>query len=426
MCEFKVFTKHIITFCISLVVAIGLLILCTYLPQEPIDENVLSSAYQLMDEEVSVADHSYASMMSTTSEALMFMESKAMNKNDPMSVLTNPRYIYGESLDASENLLRYASGETHQYIDPYSRYWMGFRVTLRLLLQKLDFLQIKRYTATIFFVLCFGAICSIAQNVNSSVAFLFASSIILVRPHIIAISLQSFSCFAIALIAILTVPLVWQHPKWESILFMEIGITTMYFDFYTFPPLTLGLPLIYLYMIHWKNNTCYSSKKILQNSISWFLGYTCMWLSKLLITTLFTDENSIAGGFRQFLYWIQSYHPSDNFDMDCGPISALYHVALTLIYDNEGKLVLSCCLVFILLIFVVRYIIAKPKSILFLRHSGLIIIGMIPIIWFCIASKPTVIHHYFQYRSIAVSFCSVLCYLYICTSRNNTQLLEST
>ena len=47
------------------------------------------------------------------------------------------------------------------------------------------------------------------------------------------------------LLNMLLIPWLHRHGKWEGLFFMEVGMLTMYFDFYTVPLVTLGFPLLY-------------------------------------------------------------------------------------------------------------------------------------------------------------------------------------
>ena len=405
----------LISFFISLCIAIGLLVAASFLPQNPVDENVFDSA-ELIDREGSdfyIADHSRATRMSNNSESIMLLESKTMSSDNILSIFSNPRYSYEKNDSSVEDLMSYVSGEEGANLVLYSRYWMGFRATLRLLLQKLDYYQIRRYTATIFFVLLFSAVCSVSNHINSKVALLFAASIILVRPHVIAVSLQAFTCFCIALLAMILVPYVERHPKVEPIFFMEIGIATMYFDFYTTPVLTFGLPMIYLYMLRWEKRKENRFVTIFADSIAWLFGYAFMWLSKLVLTQIFTTEDALSEGLGSFLYRIQASgsvgeeHRYTLFD-------ALYEVAMVLMSDNTGARIFLGCGFLVLLIFGVLFIGRKRPAGVLLKNIGILAIALYPIAWFAVASQPTAIHAYFQYRGIAVTFFGLLCYMYLC------------
>jgi hypothetical protein len=87
----------------------------------------------------------------------------------------------------------------------YSRYWMGFRATLRFLLSFVNYYQLKRYLSFAFFALYAALISSISRRTTATIGFLFAISIILVRPYIIGASLQFSSCFFIAFLGMLLV-----------------------------------------------------------------------------------------------------------------------------------------------------------------------------------------------------------------------------
>ena len=59
----------------------------------------------------------------------------------------------------------------------------------------------------------------------------------------------------------------------------------------------------------------------------------------------------------------------------------------------------------------VRFLKVKPGLSGILRNKELILIALIPVIWFMAAAQPTVNHHWFQYRGIAVSFWAAFVYL---------------
>lgn len=398
-------------FLLSVLFAVVFLLAGACLPQRPIDANVLASAEAMLPDGdyPRIADKSYASMLDVTTDALILAESKATTISQWDTIFTNPLYEQGEG-GTVEQLYRYASGENTEVSRYYVQYWMGFRPVMRLLLTFLDYYQIIRYVAFAFFVLLAAVMCSVAKHADTKTAFLFAMSIILVRPHIIAVSLQFSCCFFIAFLAMLLVPRLHRKPQWEGVFFLLLGIATMYFDFYTTPIITFGFPMIYLYAIHTAEGTAVPLKRIGWNALSWSVGYGGMWLAKLLLTSLLTAADGIGTGMTSFMGRI-GITKTPGLEGYYNPIVALSTVAKSLYSDQKGKLILAAACAALLVFLAVRFLRCRCSFRQLFSHTALLVIAALPLIWFMVAAQPTGNHHWFQYRGIAVTFWAGFTYL---------------
>lgn len=398
-------------FLLSVLFAVVFLLAGACLPQQPIDANVLASAEAMLPDGdyPRIADKSYASMLDVTTDALILAESKATTISQWDTIFTNPLYEQGEG-GTVEQLYRYASGENTEVSRYYVQYWMGFRPVMRLLLTFLDYYQIIRYVAFAFFVLLTAVMCSVAKHTDTKTAFLFAMSIILVRPHIIAVSLQFSCCFFIAFLAMLLVPRLHKKPQWEGVFFLLLGIATMYFDFYTTPIITFGFPMIYLYAIRAAEGRAVPLKRIGWNALSWSVGYGGMWLAKLLLTSLLTAADGIGTGMTSFMGRI-GITKTPGLEGYYNPIVALSTVAKSLYSDQKGKLILAAACAALLIFLAVRFLRCRCSFRQLFSHTALLVIASLPLIWFMAAAQPTGNHHWFQYRGIAVTFWAGFTYL---------------
>lgn len=407
----KAAIRYTAAFMASVLLAVLLLLIGACLPQAPIDANVLKSAegMVLQGDYPVIADQSFASMLDCYTDALILGESKATTISQWQTIFTNPLYQHVEG-NAVDQLYDYALNGGQEPTRYYVQYWMGFRPVIRLMLTYLDYYQILRYVAFGFFVLFAAVICSVAKHTNTKTAFFFALSIILVRPHVVAVSLQ-FSCiFLITFLSMLLVPWVHKHPKWTGLFFLELGIATMYFDFYTVPVLSFGLPVIYLYLLQAQDGKPSGIKDILKYFLIWGAGYVGMWIAKLLLTSLLTQADGLGTGFSAFSGRI-GITKTPGMESYYNPLKALITVAMSLYSDQQGKLLMALAVVVVFGFLAVRFLKAKPGISGILRHKELILIAMIPVIWFMAAAQPTVNHHWFQYRGIAVSFWAAFVYL---------------
>ena len=407
------FFRHTIAFSLSVLLAVAFLFLGACMPQEPIDSNIRSSAEVMLEEGAYpyIADRSHASLLDRTTDALILGESKAMTIRQWETVFTNPQFIYdNEEGSAVYDFWLYSQDPDPQPAKYYVHYWMGFRPVMRMLLTFLDYHQILRYTAVAFFVLLAAVTCAIAENVNTKAAFLFALSIIFMRPHVISVSLQFSSCFLIVLPAMLAVPWIHRKKQFESLLFLELGILTQYFDFYTTPIITFALPMTYLYLLRRKDHVPNKLKDFGFNALSWCAGYGLMWLAKLAITTIFTDVNAFAQGFSSFGERV-GIEKVSGMESLYSPMAALRSVAVSLYSDGDGKLVLFAAILLTAALLLYRFLRNKHTLQDLLPDWQLLLIAALPILWFIAAAQPTANHYWFQYRGICASFWAGFVYL---------------
>ena len=81
---------------------------------------------------------------------------------------------------------------------------------------------------------------------------------------------------------------------------MEVGMITMYFDFYTVPLITFGLPMIYLCLMFLEREKPIRIKWVLKRFAAWMAGYGLMWIAKLTLTSALTPVNALVQGFGAF------------------------------------------------------------------------------------------------------------------------------
>lgn len=175
--------KYVLTFGISVILALALLILAAFAPQGRILDNLWESMDYLHLEGTypHMADYKDASRLDNFTDILMLLESAGTNRQYLGSVLTNPVYVYDAAgADLPALLENYLNGMPHDSVGFYVRYWMGFRVLLRFALTFLSYFQIRRYLAVLFFALFAAVMCDIAKRVDTKLAFIFAVSVILV------------------------------------------------------------------------------------------------------------------------------------------------------------------------------------------------------------------------------------------------------
>ena len=408
--------KYIVAFCLTVVLALSMLIAAAFLPQTPILMNVQESldlyAHDIQNNYI--FETTASSKLDVGTDLMILRSSMCTNRRYLGAVLTNPIYFY-DGLDqwegVPETIARLSYDIPSDSVFFYSRYWMGFRVLMRLALEFFNYGQIKRYLAFAFFTLFTAAICSVSKNTNSRLAFFFALSIILVRPYVMATSMQFTCCFLIAFAAMLLVPWLSRHEQWEGLFFMECGMMTMYFDFYTVPLVTVGFPLLYLCILKRDRAVDVTIRKILKNFGIWFAGYGFMWIAKLVLTSALTSDNALQAGFDS-LFKRVGIEKTQGLEQYYSVKAAFDAVGEAVFAETTGMVVWLLGLG--ILLTVVAYKLLKGHaSMKNLRGSvPYLLLAAVPFLWFIITKQPVAIHGYFQYRNIALTYWAVGVFLH--------------
>jgi len=408
--------EYTAAFCATVFLAVVLLAAAAFLPQTAIRNHAADSIGTLERHiaDPTLFDHSIASTLPVSSELLILRTSLSTDTRYLGSILTNPVYEYDDLEGWSGSVETFARLSYDMPTDSvwfYARYWMGFRVIMRLALTFFTYAQIKRYMSFLFLGLFAAVICSVSKHANSRIAFLFALSIILVRPHVMATSMQLTCCFFIAFTAMLLIPWIHRHQKWEGLFFMEVGMLTMYFDFYTVPLVTLGFPLLYLCVLKQEASVPFSWKQLFRNMAVWFVGYGFMWIAKLSLTSLLTSVNALQQGL-QSLFSRVGIQKDTELEKFYSVKAAFDGIREALFSDEAGMAVYLLCagIIFVTVlvkVFMGRVTLAKVRD-----AVPYLFLAVIPLLWFVITKQPIAIHSYFQYRTIALTHWAAGMFLY--------------
>lgn len=384
-------------------VGCALLFIVSCIPDSLIKENSSRSAAELKNMgawSVLINEDDPSCTLDTYTDQQIIMEAYTLSRSNPGSVLLNPRHwTEDESQLGSFDALINQSAPLNS---SYFRYWMGFRVFVRPLLVFTDYYGMLKLVGAVLLFLSFCTAAAIGRIKDIYTAACFALAIALVNPAVVAQSLQFSCCFILSLLFMLIVLKIRKREKLFCPVFCFFGIATQFFDFYTTPLLCFGFPIMLLlcFLPHSKLRWIITAK----TAVCWFFGYVSMWIVKLLLTSLFTVENGFADGFNslagrlgikvvegleemydaraalQSVWWLSC--PGDNEKLFFIFLSALVFISALVIFRKEGFNVMFSC-------------------------GCHLAVALMPVIWFCCAAQPTLIHSWFQYRSIAVLFAGI-------------------
>ena len=166
-----------------------------------------------------------------------------------------------------------AALEEQQVGAPYARYWHGNLVYLKPLLFVLDYKDILALNMLAQLGLALWIAQLLARRGLAHLLPAAALAFGMLTPTAMAMCIQYMPCFyvmAAACILLLKKPdFVQRHA---GLFFLTVGMATCYFDYLTFPLITLGVPLALWLLLApspWRQGVA----RVVQSSLCWGVGY---------------------------------------------------------------------------------------------------------------------------------------------------------
>ncbi len=317
------------------------------------------------------------------------------------------QYRYDDAQMYYDALLRYYEGDSDYYSDEYSRDWHGYLVIIKPLLMFLDYSGIRMLNLIIQIGLICACIVGFYKKsetrdyLSALVTFLAA-----ITAPVIFLSMEYSALLYVILISLLFI--VFDHKLCEEqrlpLFFAAIGIVTAYVDVLTFPILTLGVPLIFIYVSGKRKDSCKSVIGYMAyHSLAWVVGYGGMWAMKWIIATIMTDKNIIKDAILMVIYRM-----SDN-AADSGEIVAVTYGEILLrnisVYAHTPYIIAAIAAIVIVIVRVVKkaYHVDRDDILFFL------IVFLMPAVWYLAVKNHSYIHYWMTHRDIALSFLALIC-----------------
>ncbi len=283
---------------------------------------------------------------------------------------------------------------------PYGRYWHGYLIILKPLLMFLNHNEILILNSVIQPSLFLVTIFLMLKNNMNKYIVPFVLSLLFIFPISIALTMQFSIVYYILFVAII---LLLKMPakiiKYSSEYFYIIGILTAYFDYLTWPLVTLMIPLIFIIILNNKDLK-YNLLYIIKNTLLYGIGYIMMWINKFILSYFFYGDLVLKDGVNQFLYRTQN----EIIDGYSTRIVALKNNLL--MFDNNAfKLILLFFILYIVYKLIFNY--KKIKFNLFLNNIHFLLIALSPIVWILLTANHSYVHYWMVYRIFMISLFSL-------------------
>ena len=410
--------KYIITFIILLLIFNLLLFVTSLFPSSWIENRVRESS-QILNEEGNLYHFKIFNVENNNyTDSLIINECYSIDNTDPIFSYMSCRKNYqkgitqkqepdivgelfsvsndsvkDEKYDPVKELSEFLNGKvTISY--EYARYWHGYLTLYRVLLIFFNIKGIRIALFVLFVFLYIRLFYLLKKQFGVYIAIIFALSLLGVDYFHVAYSLESAPVFITMMLSSIIV--LKRIDKIENLYLYQfvIGCICNFVDYLTVPLITLAMPLlIYILSKMQKENlhTKECLKMIFLSCIAWGIGYAATWISKWAIYDIVFEKNMIINAISQVIYRSGMTIPSSQ-------VSIYFTVCVFLLNT------LRRFFIFELVILIIKI---KCKDYttegydlpdLLKKCIPFVIIGILPIIWYCLLSNHTVVHPRFTYR----------------------------
>ena len=206
-----------------------------------------------------------------------------------------PSFSYGETL-------MYVFGEgsiDEATVGSYPRYWHGYLIWLKPMLTVMTYSEIRILAMCFQLALLLWAVYELQKKDMRLVPGFFFAFLFL-NPITTAMSIQYASVYCITLImtAIMLRFDLFTDDRCPAVLFGG-GIAVAFFDFFTYPVVALGIPLITSVALTSDRGIGHNIKKILAGSFAYFAGYAGMWAGKWITADLLIKSGTIRDAINE-------------------------------------------------------------------------------------------------------------------------------
>lgn len=316
------------------------------------------------------------------------------------------------------------------YGTSYARYWHGYLILLKPLLLIFNYMELRYLMIAVEITLFLLDGVLLFQKYGMQYVFAFLTFYLFLNPLVVASSLN-YSTDIILAFGGTTVVMVgfhfWQkHAYAICLLFMALGMVTSYMDLLTAPCLTLCIPLITFLTGQWiyydeidcadmrqcghKDGVFIYISSLIGGIVGWAFGYIGMWAGKLVIGSCIVGRNLWTEAVATAKWRMSNF--SDNIVLTTKQV----------IDSNISEISIVFWFLFVAIIFLV--ILSGSFSTHSIHRYGvkidmmyvfsMILMIMVPFLWYNVAKNHSYQHCWFTYRELGITiYAIVLLAIYI-------------
>ncbi len=330
---------------------------------------------------------------------------------------TYTRYV---NCDPAEGLVKWSTGatdgmETHSY----SRYWHGYLVWLKPLLEVMEYRQIRVLNTVLQLLLVLAAGTVMFVKGYKRLILPFLVMYLFLTPIALFNSFQYSWIFYVAVTASLVLMLRFEALKRRRsfyLLFMITGMATSYVDFLTYPLITLGVPLLIYLVLRERRTMMQGVTDVIAFALVWGIGYVGMWAGKWVLCTLLTDSNVLVSVRENIFSRMSFSYVEAALDYVEEDFNVIDIIKRNMEAYNQWLYMGPFLLCFF------GYALCFGRERVCLRGGKLMVntawltsaviplllVALSPVAWFFVASNHTYIHYWYAHRTLAIAAFAVL------------------
>lgn len=365
------------------------------------------------------------------------------NKSIVFNAMMNPRYEDGagnvvsslsqvlthDSLNeinpklsaiAPEDSARDDKNTTHELETMYyPRYWHGYLLFLKPMLLVLDVSEIKILMMTLQITLAALAVFLIDKKIDRGVAVGFLTTLIILNPITVALTFQNNTIYVLSLVSMVLILLFNDRLKEKnrySVYFMIWGSTTCFFDFLTYPLVTLGFSLCLFILLNGKDLGAYVVDMV-KYSIAWSIGYVGLWVGKFISCKLMTGYDLLAASAKSVLFRMGL----DNLGNESYQTTVLEAIKINVLSISNWISLLM--IIIIISVCILLYSHGYRKDSKREKIYCLLVLSAYPLIWYAGTKNHSYIHYYMTYRELSITWFCIMSII-LCDWKRRCRILE--
>lgn len=287
----------------------------------------------------------------------------------------------------------YSGGKEGSSVVSYARYWHGYEIFLKPLLLFFNYQEIRYVMGAVqISLLVTVVVLFVLKNMLKEMIPLVITYLFL-NPAVLLLSMQMNQIWILVLIQFIFILYFDQVYRSNTNIWMYhyfiIGCLTSFFDFLSYPLVTLGITGTFLVC----RNLDTVKKQLasfLKISVAWGCGYVFMWMGKWALGSLILKRNIIREAVSVF-QTRSGYETANEEFTYFDVLSKNLSVRKDFLY---------AVMIFMVICIIVGF---KHKVKLRLNHLFFVLYALFPFGWYLIATNHSYIHSWFTYREMAIT-----------------------
>ena len=393
----KRIVKYCLTFSLTVLICIALLIITALIPKELVKSNMVKSSEEMYD--ISYIyffnnQKNRAFLIHNYPDPITFNLTYSLDSKKPFTSSILTKYYASKKFGEKVNVREKAYFD-YKPNKEYYRYWHGNMFLVKTLMLVFDYKNILIFLSVILIAFTLLITYNLYRR-NHLIAVLFLISNLLCHVYVTFYCLEYIYMFLLSYImSLIAFKLIDKDESKVICFFIVGGVLANFFDFLTTETLVFTLPFFIIFNFSKKKDFKTSLVFFIKSLIAFLLGYSLMWILKWLILIIIYKQSP-----NDFL---NTHIEERGFSL-----VAVKKEPFKSIYDNL-KLIVPFCylnnslviLITICYICYVIWLIIRKK----IDSKGLILllISIIPMLRYFVLYKHSIEHTFFTYRALLPS-----------------------